>query len=161
MILAEIVFGLFLLLGIGRGYKAGAVQGIADILSSIIAFLLARWTYGFFAKLIALFAPHANGGIVYFVSFVLLFFTIWKIISMLFGIVVTMLKIVTKLPIISWFNKIFGAVLGFALSVIFVGATAYLVMHTMLDPQLMQWFGSSVVAGYCQKTFMNVLFFLV
>lgn len=49
MLIAEIIFGILIVLGISRGYKAGAVQGMADILSSIIAFVLARWSYGFFA----------------------------------------------------------------------------------------------------------------
>ena len=80
---------------------------------------------------------------------------------MLLGIVVVMLKIVTSLPIISWINKALGAILGFVLIVIFIGSTAYLVINTKLDPDLIRWFSSSVIAQYCQKAFMNVLFFLV
>ena len=161
MLIAEIVFGVLILLGIGRGYKAGAVQGLADILSSIIAFVLARWSYGFFAKLLALLVPNGDSGLAKFLAFILVFLAIWKVISMLIGIVVVMLKIVTSLPIISWLNKMLGAILGFALSVIFIGSTAYLVINTKLDPTLIKWFSSSVIAGYCQKAFMNVLFFLV
>lgn len=161
MLIAEIVFGILVLLGIGRGYKAGAVQGLADILSSIVAFVLARWSYGFFAKILALLVPNGDSGLAKFLAFILVFLAIWKIISMLLGIVVVMLKIVTSLPIISWVNKMLGAVLGFALVVIFIGSTTYLVINTKLDPGLIKWFSSSVIAGYCQKAFMNVLFFLV
>ncbi len=161
MLIAEIVFGILIVFGISRGYKAGAVQGLADILSSIIAFVLARWSYGFFAKLLALIVPNGDSGLARFLAFVLVFITIWKIISMLLGIVVVMLKIVTSLPIISWINKALGAILGFVLIVIFIGSTAYLVINTKLDPDLIRWFSSSVIAQYCQKAFMNVLFFLV
>ncbi|MFO0764840.1 MAG: CvpA family protein [Patescibacteria group bacterium] len=161
MLIAEIVFGVLLVLGLSRGYKAGAVQGLADILSSIVAFVLARWSYGFFAKLLALVVPNGDSGLAKFLAFIIVFVAIWKLISMLLGIVVVMLKIVTSLPIISWINKILGAVLGFVLMVIFIGSTAYLVIHTKLDPTLVKWFSSSVIAGYCQKAFMNVLFFLV
>lgn len=161
MLIAEFIFGALIVLGISRGYKAGAVQGMADILSSIIAFVLARWSYGFFAKLLALIVPNGDSGLARFLAFVLVFITIWKIISMLLGIVVVMLKIVTSLPIISWINKALGAILGFVLSVIFIGSTAYLVINTQLDPDLIRWFSSSVIAQYCQKAFMNVLFFLV
>lgn len=161
MLIAEIIFGILIVLGISRGYKAGAVQGMADILSSIIAFVLARWSYGFFAKLLALIVPNGDSGLARFLAFLLVFITIWKIISMLLGIVVVMLKIVTSLPIISWINKALGAVLGFVLIVIFIGSTAYLVINTKLDPDLIRWFSSSVIAQYCQKAFMNVLFFLV
>lgn len=161
MLIAEIIFGILIVLGISRGYKAGAVQGMADILSSIIAFVLARWSYGFFAKLLALIVPNGDSGLARFLAFVLVFITIWKIISMLLGIVVVMLKIVTSLPIISWINKALGAILGFVLIVIFIGSTAYLVINTKLDPDLIHWFSSSVIAQYCQKAFMNVLFFLV
>jgi|JI8StandDraft_1071087.scaffolds.fasta_scaffold04966_5 uncharacterized membrane protein required for colicin V production len=161
MLIAEIIFGILIVLGISRGYKAGAVQGMADILSSIIAFVLARWSYGFFAKLLALIVPNGDSGLARFLAFLLVFITIWKIISMLLGIVVVMLKIVTSLPIISWINKALGAILGFVLIVIFIGSTAYLVINTKLDPDLIRWFSSSVIAQYCQKAFMNVLFFLV
>ncbi len=161
MLIAEIIFGILIVLGISRGYKAGAVQGMADILSSIIAFVLARWSYGFFAKLLALIVPNGDSGLARFLAFILVFITIWKIISMLLGIVVVMLKIVTSLPIISWINKALGAILGFVLIVIFIGSTAYLVINTKLDPDLIRWFSSSVIAQYCQKAFMNVLFFLV
>lgn len=161
MLIAEIVFGVLILLGIGRGYKAGAVQGLADILSSIIAFVLARWSYGFFAKLLAMVVPNGDSGLARFLAFILVFMAIWKIISMLLGIVVVMLKIVTSLPVLSTINKLFGAVLGFVLVVIFIGSTAYLVINTKLDPELIKWFSSSVIAQRCQKAFMNVLFFLV
>lgn len=161
MLIAEIVFGVLLVLGLSRGYKAGAVQGLADILSSIVAFVLARWSYGFFAKLLALVVPNGDTGLAKFLAFIIVFVAIWKLISMLLGIVVVMLKIVTSLPIISWINKVLGAVLGFILMTIFIGSTAYLVIHTKLDPTLVKWFSSSVIAGYCQKAFMNVLFFLV
>ncbi len=161
MLIAEIIFGILIVLGISRGYKAGAVQGMAVILSSIIAFVLARWSYGFFAKLLALIVPNGDSGLARFLAFLLVFITIWKIISMLLGIVVVMLKIVTSLPIISWINKALGAILGFVLIVIFIGSTAYLVINTKLDPDLIRWFSSSVIAQYCQKAFMNVLFFLV
>ena len=161
MLIAEIIFGILIVLGISRGYEAGAVQGMADILSSIIAFVLARWSYGFFAKLLALIVPNGDSGLARFLAFILVFITIWKIISMLLGIVVVMLKIVTSLPIISWINKALGAILGFVLIVIFIGSTAYLVINTKLDPDLIRWFSSSVIAQYCQKAFMNVLFFLV
>ncbi len=161
MLIAEIIFGILIVLGISRGYKAGAVQGMADILSSIIAFVLARWSYGFFAKLLALIVPNGDSGLARFLAFLLVFITIWKIISMLLGIVVVMLKIVTSLPIISWIIKALGAILGFVLIVIFIGSTAYLVINTKLDPDLIRWFSSSVIAQYCQKAFMNVLFFLV
>lgn len=161
MLIAEIVFAVLLVLGLARGYKAGAVQGLADILSSIVAFVLARWSYGFFAKLLALVVPNGDTGLAKFLAFIIVFVVIWKLISMLLGIVVVMLKIVTSLPIISWINKVLGAVLGFILMTIFIGSTAYLVIHTKLDPTLVKWFSSSVIAGYCQKAFMNVLFFLV
>lgn len=39
---------------------------------------------------------------------------------------------------------------------IFIGSTAYLVINTKLDPDLICWFSSSVIAQYCQKAFMNV-----
>lgn len=160
MILAELVFGCLLISGIFRGYKAGFVQGVADLFACIIGFIAARWAYPFVGKLLMVFLPGGTSSFGQFLAYLVLYILCWKIVSALLGIGVSVLKIVTSLPLISHLNKFFGAFLGIVSMVVFIGATTYLVMQTKLDPKVMEWFGGSTIALYCQKTFMKLLFFL-
>lgn len=161
MIIAELLFLGLLILGAIRGYKNGGVQGLADIVASVVGFIVARKFYPIMAKVMALVIPGDNQSLAQLFGFLVVFMMVWKIIGGLLGIGVSLLKIVTTLPIISLINKLAGSILGLILMVIFIGATSYIVMSAQLDPTLIKWFGSSEVARYCQQSFMKILFFLI
>lgn len=160
MIIVDIVLAIIILSLAGRGWQAGFIESLGELIGSVIAFVAARWLSGYLAIPISIVFP-GREGIARFLGFILIFALILKLVGWLFTMAAKLLKIVTALPIVSLVDSILGAVCGFLSGVVLVGSTVYIVMTYHLDPTLMSWFGGSTVAQWSLAAFQNVLRFLL
>lgn len=160
MLIVEIILAIVILSFAGRGWKAGLIESLGELVGSVIAFLAARWLSSYMAIPFSAIFP-GREGLARFVAFVIIFTLVLKLIGWLFMLAAKLLKIVTALPIVSLVDSALGAVCGFLSGIVLVGSTVYLVMTYRLDPHLMVWLGGSTVAQWSQAAFENVLRFLL
>ena len=96
---------LIFLWRIMRGYKTGFVKELANALSIVIALLV-----GYLIRNIVISYMAAKyGRILAYLSIIAIVLIVYKVIKLIFGA----LKLFTTLPVLKFFNKILGAVLGF------------------------------------------------
>lgn len=121
----DIVLTLFLAVFVGWGFGNGLIRAIGGILAIIVGAAAASRFYPLVGDLIAgffgRFRPLAD-----ITAFTILFLLFGR----LFGIVVSLFEkafdILAILPFLKTVNRVLGAVFGFFLGVLFVGAILYI-----------------------------------
>ena len=160
MLLIDIILVLILVSLFARGWKQGFVDSLGELIGAIIAFLVARWLSSPLAIPVGFLMPN-HPGLARFISFLIIFLLVAWLVGMVFGLAAKLLKIVTKLPLISLANKILGGIMGFLAGIVFVGSAVYLVFTYRLDDWLFRQLASSVVARYTEQVFSSLLRFLL
>jgi len=160
MILVDIVLLLIILSFVGRGWRNGLVETLGELVGEIIAFVVARSFSSSVGSIVSLFLP-GRSGLAEFIGFVLIFVVILRFVGWFFTWVDRVLKIVTKLPIISSIDKIAGAILGIFTGLILVGSSVYVVLTLRLDPTLVAWLSGSFIGRSTMTLFTNALRFLL
>lgn len=160
MVLTDLILILILLALAARGWKHGFVESLGEFLGAIIAFLAARWLSVPLAAPVGVLIPD-NPGLARFIAFLIIFLIVAKLVGWLFNLAATLLKVVTRLPLISLANKILGGILGFLTGIVFVGSAVYLVLTFRLDDWLVRQLAGSFVARYTEQVFSSLLRFLI
>jgi uncharacterized membrane protein required for colicin V production len=160
MILVDIVLLLIILSFVGRGWKNGFVESLGELVGAVIAFVAARFFAPGLGQILVLLMP-GRLGLAQFIGFVIVFVLVLRLVGWLFTLADKILKIITKLPIISSVDKLLGAILGLFSGLVLVGSSVYVVLTLRLDPTLMTWLGGSTVAHWTMSAFTSVLRFLL
>lgn len=160
MILVDIVLLLIILSFVGRGWRNGLVETLGELIGEVIAFVVARMFSSTIGGVVTVFLP-GRPGLAEFIGFVLIFTVVLRIVGWLFAWVDRVLKIVTKLPILSSIDKIAGAILGIFTGLLLVGSSVYVVLTLRLDPTLMTWLGGSTIGRFTMTIFTHLLRFLL
>jgi membrane protein required for colicin V production len=122
-----VVIGLFVLL-VGRGLWLGFLKQVTGLLALYLAFFAAG---SYHDRILPLLRDiSTNPKVVFLTSYVLLFLVTYVVV-MLVG---KALGYVLKLTITSWFDRLLGAVVGFAKAAILV-VLMHLILGTILAPE--------------------------
>lgn len=122
-----VVIGLFVLL-IGRGLWLGFLKQVTGLLALYLAFFAAG---SYHDRILPLLRDiSTNPKVIFLTSYVLLFLATYVVV-MLVG---KALGYVLKLTITSWFDRLLGAVVGFAKAAILV-VLMHLILGTILAPE--------------------------
>ena len=122
-----VVIGLFALL-IGRGLWLGLLKQVTGLLALYLAFFAAGRYHDRILPLLR--DISTNPKVIFLTSYVLLFLATYVVV-MLVG---KALGYVLKLTITSWFDRLLGAVVGFAKAAILV-VLMHLILGTILAPE--------------------------
>ncbi|MSR85071.1 CvpA family protein [Candidatus Uhrbacteria bacterium] len=154
--LLNILLVIVLALCVIGGWKRGAILTLGRVVAAILAFLIAKNWSPLLGNLIGIVMPNRSG-LTQLIAFIVILFVVERLISLLASLANVVLKIITSLPIISFLNKIIGAILGLAEGVIFFGSAIYMVMAGRLDPTLMSWISGSFIAGWIHFGFRYLM----
>ena len=122
-----VVIGLFVLL-VGRGLWQGLLKQVTGLLALYLAFFAAGHYHDRILPLLR--DISSNPKVVFLTSYVLLFI-ITYVVVMLCG---KGLSFVLKLTITSWFDRLLGAVVGFAKAVMLV-VLLHVILGTVIAPE--------------------------
>lgn len=122
-----VVIGLFVLL-VGRGLWQGLLKQVTGLLALYLAFFAAGHYHDRILPLLR--DISSNPKVVFLTSYILLFI-ITYVVVMLCG---KGLSFVLKLTITSWFDRLLGAVVGFAKAVILV-VLLHVILGTVIAPE--------------------------
>ena len=122
-----VVFGIFALL-IGRGIWLGFLKQVTGLAALYLGYIMA----GRYHEQLFPFLNDYSGNpkVVFLASYVILFFLTYVVV-MLLG---KLLAFVIQITITSWFDRLLGAVLGFAKGVILV-LLLHMILGTILAPE--------------------------
>lgn len=145
---------------VGAGAKRGFFDSAGRLVGAVFGFWIARFFSG---PLGTLFSRLGLGGeeIVRFIAFLVLFFTVFALITWVVGLAAKMLRLVTRLPIISWADSLLGGAVGLVEGIVFLGSAFVLVFSTMAIPKLATLLASSWVTRWIEKAFSFMLGFLL
>ena len=154
MLIVNIIFILALLGFIGAGTKDGLVHTVGRLVGAIIGFVAARaWSINV-AGFLALFMP---AGIARLIAFIVIFIVISRLVGFLFKLVDGIFKILTIIPFLKSIDNLLGAIGGLAEGIIIIGGITFLIHTYALEPHLLSWVSSSVVAQWIEQTFRVLL----
>ena len=139
---------LFLLLGIYTGARRGLALQILHLVGYILSTFIAVFGYRAFSKMIEMYVPFPSyipgthlavfsdgqalgmdQSFYYLFSFIVIMVVNWAIVRL----VTTVIKEMTKLPIIKQFNALGGAILGFVFHYVAIFFVLYLVAMIPTD----------------------------
>lgn len=159
MLIVDIVLALVLLALAYNGWKAGLIKSLGHLVGAVLGFLIARAWSSLIAVWMARLIP-LRQGVLQFIAFILLFLIVERIVGILVELADKAFKIVSWLPIISSVQKMIGAFIGLIEAVVLIGASAYVITTSRLDPTLLTWVNGSRIAGFCVRWFRLVMEFL-
>jgi uncharacterized membrane protein required for colicin V production len=145
---------------VGAGGKRGLIDSVGRLIGAVLGFWVARFFSG---PLGTLFSRLGIGGeqTVHFIAFLVLFFVVFALIAWVIGLAAKMMRLVTRLPIISWADSLLGGAVGLVEGVVFLGSALVLVFSTMASPKLAELLAPSWVARLIEKSFSFMLGFLM
>lgn len=145
---------------VGAGGKRGFFDSLGRLVGAVLGFWVARFFSG---PLGTLFSRFGIGGeqVVRFVAFLVLFFVVFAVITWVIGLAAKMLRLVTRLPIISWADSLLGGAVGLVEGIVFLGSASVLLFSTMAIPKLAQLLAASQVMRWIEKAFSFFLGFLL
>lgn len=154
-----IIAGLFIF-GFFMGLKRGFILQTFHLLGFIASFIVAAKYYDKLAPYLDLWIPYPEvsdtsslatflqnlpleTGFYNAVSFALIFF----VTKIILQIIASMLDFVAAIPVISWFNTIFGAILGFV-EVYLILFIVLFILILVPYPTTQEWINDSSIALY-------------
>jgi len=154
MLLVDIIVALAVLGAVGAGIKDGFVQTIGRLVGAVIGFVVARsWSLGL-SGVLAIFMPIGTARLI---SFILIFVLITRLVGFAFKLVDGIFKILSVIPFLKSINSILGAIAGLAEGIILIGGVVFVIKTYLLEPHLVAWVTSSVVAQWIEKVFKILL----
>jgi uncharacterized membrane protein required for colicin V production len=154
MLLVEIIF-LFVIIGfIGAGLKDGFIQTLGRLVGSVLGFLAARAWSMKVSTILAFFMP---AGIAQLLATVLIFIVITRLSGLLFKLVDGVFNIFSFIPFIKTINSFIGAFVGLGEGIILLGGCFFLIKKYFMEPHLVTWINSSIVAQWIEKGFSYLL----
>lgn len=160
MLIVDIILIVILASFVVSGSRNGFIETLGNLVGAVIGFLAARAWSPWLGSIVGIILP-GRAGIARLIAFVIIFIIVDRLVGFLFKLADTLLKIVTRLPIISSINALLGAIIGFAEGIVLVGSSVYLIITYRLDPSLVAWLTASSVAHWTQIVFTRVLGFLL
>lgn len=142
------------------GAKRGFLDSLGRLIGAVIGFWVARLFSGSLGLLFSRFG-FAGEKAVRLIAFLVLFFLVFALVSWVIGLAAKMLRIVTRLPLITWVDSLLGGAVGAVEGVVFLGSMSVILFSTMLFPQVSKWLAASWVARLIEKTFSTMLWFLL
>ncbi|HEU0050933.1 MAG TPA: CvpA family protein [Patescibacteria group bacterium] len=156
----DIVLIILLALFFFQGWREGFVFALGRLIGAIIAFLAARaWS-----PVLSLWLNqwiHLSPGVMQFISFLLIFLIVDRLLMLVISLIAALLKIITSLPIIHSLNGLLGGLLGLAAGLVLIGSSVYLIQSLSLDPTLLSWTNHSEIARYAERIFYISLKFIL
>jgi len=138
--------------------KDGFIHTLGRLVGAIIGFVAARaWSLGF-GGFLSLFMPI---GIARLVAFIIIFVIIARLVGIVFKLADGAFRILSIIPFLKSINSILGAVMGLIEGVIIIGGIIYLILAYLIEPHLVIWIHSSVVAQWIEVAFKALLGFLL
>lgn len=142
-----IVLLLILIFDMIRGFKRGFLKSLLLLATWLLTFAIAYSTADTVKQYVIKMFMNSKQNILtdqlaYFVAFAL----IVVVLKILFSILVGIISKFGDLPVIGWFNHLFGGILGFAKGVIVVSFllfAIYLCQYIGLQQEYSQWMQSS------------------
>jgi len=154
MLIVNIVLLVLLLSFIGMGLKDGFVHSLGRLVGAVIGFVAARaWSLPV-GSVLALFMPV---GIARLIAFIFIFLLITQLVGFAFKLVDGLFKIVSFIPFLKSINSLLGAIAGLVEGVIIIGGVIFLIHGYLLEPHLVAWTNSSIVAQNIEKVFKLLL----
>lgn len=158
MLIVNIILAVALLGFIGAGYKDGLIHSLGRVIGAILAFIAAKSWSLFALPYVAWFIPAAWAKAA---AFVLVFLVVHQLVGFIFRLVDGVFQILSAIPGISYLDKILGGALGLVEGVVMIGGATYLILTFKIEPHLVAWMESSIVASQTERVFLLVLGFLV
>lgn len=154
MLLVDILLALAVLGSVGAGIKDGLVHTIGRLVGAVIGFVIARsWSLGL-SGIFSIFLPVGTARLV---AFVLIFLVVTRLVGFGFKLVDGVFKILSVIPFLKSINSILGAIAGLAEGIILIGGIIFVIKTYFLEPHLVAWVTSSVVAQWIEKIFKVLL----
>lgn len=154
MLLVDLILALAVLGSIGAGIKDGLVHTIGRLVGAVIGFVIARsWSLGL-SGIFAIFLPVGTARLI---AFVLIFVIITRLVGFGFKLVDGVFKILSVIPFLKSINSILGAIAGLVEGIILIGGVIFVIKSYFLEPHLVAWVSSSIVAQWIEKVFKILL----
>jgi uncharacterized membrane protein required for colicin V production len=150
---------LLLLIGyLSAGYKDGFVHTLGRLVGSVAGFLIARtWSISV-SFLVGILLP---SGWARFITFLIIFVMVNRVIGFVFHILEGPLRIVTFIPFLKSINNLLGSVVGFVEGVIMLGGVIWVIGNFDLFPNFAIQLNSSFLAPLISKAFNFLLTFVM
>lgn len=158
-----IIFVVVLLLKLRGGYKRGMVKEVILLVSLLIS--------GIAAALIANGLKSYNQGQVFHVAVMVILLSLLGLVHLLLKPIFLSAKLISKIPIVSWLDKLLGMVVGLAETVLLLwilyffvmimemGSISEQILQYTKDNQLLRWFfDHNYLALLLEKIGQNVQF---
>jgi len=111
-----------------KGFRLGLIEGIGSIIGIILGLLLAEHYYQDLASSLG-WAFFGSDTVANIFCFLLIFILVNRLIALIFWIFDKMFKIVAFIPFLKFFNRFFGAALGFIEGVLIIGIVLHLLIN--------------------------------
>jgi membrane protein required for colicin V production len=133
----DVIILIFLGIFVIYGFFSGLIRMVLNLLSSVLAIIFAIKYYQIFYEFFP-FVGFGSDSVGNFVSFVLVLSLSLYLISAGFKLLAKVLKVISAIPIISFVNRLGGAVFGlvqglFILGAIFFFLSSYSFLNTFFD----------------------------
>ncbi len=158
MLIVNIILVVALLGFVGAGYKDGLIHSLGRVIGAVLAFIAAKSWSLFALPYVAWVVPAAWSKAA---AFVIVFLVVHQLIGFVFRLIDGVFQILSALPGISYIDKILGGALGLVEGVVMIGGATYLILTFNIEPHLVTWVQSSIVAAQTKHVFLLVLGFLV
>ena len=152
----DLLILLFALAYVSMGYRNGFVKTLGGFLGTFVSAYLAGHTFQYVAGFLSFLAPN-NQNVVSLLVFIVMFVMINKVVSFVFGLLESILGVLTHLPFIHSFNKMGGAILGLLEGAFSISMFLYIAMQFPIGETATTWLLNSEVA----KSFLVVAKVLV
>lgn len=127
MFIFEILVAVVMAAFIANGYRSGTIETLGRAVGAVVGFLVAHAYSGVLAYAIASFLPQNWANVV---AFIVIFSFIDQLIGKLFALGESVLKILTRLPVLKQINQYLGALFGFLEGVVIIGGVSWLLAQS-------------------------------
>ncbi|MCC6639410.1 CvpA family protein [Candidatus Falkowbacteria bacterium] len=110
-----VLLGSFVLYGLWFG----TVHTLGSLIGTIVGTIVASWANEFIASIVAMFLGDSAN--VYLITYLLILFTVSRLIKFLFTLAGLATSLVTRLPFLSQIDKVIGGALGFVMGMFVMG----------------------------------------
>lgn len=141
----DLILILIIFCFVAFGFTLGLVQSVGALVGIIIGAFLAGKFYQPLAEwLNPVFL--GNMGTASIVSFIILFTIVNRAIGIIFYIVNKIFNVLSIIPLLKSFNRLFGSLFGLIEGVLFLGVILYFISHSPFSPWLSEVISASKVA---------------
>ena len=151
----SIIVILILVCSVADGYKRGMVRSVISLISLIITCVI--------VGLIGSALSNYRDGKIYNVIIMVVLLCLIGIVKHLLGVVFVSAKLIAKLPVVSWADKVLGAVFGVMETVLFLwtvyvfvmmldlGAVGQLILDNTQKSQILSWLYQNNYLAYLME----------